>query len=392
MGKKLLLVSFDAVGSDELTHLREMPNFKRIFSRGSIFPDLKTVFISNTYPVHASIATGVVPGEHGIICNVMLQPQNPRPWWNYDSRLLKAVPLWDKAAKKGLKTGAVMWPVTAYAKNIRWNVPEIMTRENESQVSANLRTGSKFIQLYSYLRHRKLLRGIEQPERDRYAAANMTDIIKIGHPDLMLMHLTAYDSLCHEHGRGSEETLSALREMDGFLGDLAEASGVYNGETTVIVFSDHAQLNVHTAVDPNRILEMFGFLDYHENGTVSNERAVFQNADGSAFFFNKELDREQIELVKDAVLADTAVERLLTDGEMTESGYTGKADFGICAKPGYYFKAANVEKATHGYPTDYPNYNVFFAISEPWPNPETDSILEVTKAAEKILGISEDPL
>ena len=48
-----------------------------------------------------------------------------------------------------------------------WNVPEIMVREGESQVCANLRTGSKFIQLYSYLRHRSLLRGIEQPERDQ---------------------------------------------------------------------------------------------------------------------------------------------------------------------------------------------------------------------------------
>ena len=387
MKKKLLLVSFDAVGSDELEVLRGLPNFKRIFSGGTIFPNLKTVFISNTYPVHASIATGVVPGVHGLISNVMLQPQNPKPWWNYDSRLLKTKPIWDLAAEKGLRTAAVMWPVTAYAKNIRWNVPEIMTREGESQVMANLRTGSKLIQIYSYLRHKNLLRGIEQPERDRYATASMLDIIKCGHPDLMLMHLTAYDSLCHEHGRGSEETMLALREMDGFLGALAEASGFEEGKTAVIVFSDHAQLNVHTAVDPNRTLEMFGFLDYHADGTVTNERAVFQNQDGSSFCFNRELDEEQLELVKNAVLADTAVERELTEAEMEESGFAGQAAFGICAKQGYYFKADNNEKATHGYPTDYPNYDVFFAVSEPWPEPESKSILEVHKAARKILSI-----
>ena len=121
MRKKLLLVSFDAVGSDELSVLKNLPNFKRIFSQGSIFPDLKTVFISNTYPIHASIATGVVPHVHELTSNVMLQPDNPKPWWNYDSRLLKAEPIWDNAAKKGLTTAAVMWPVTAYAKNIRWN-------------------------------------------------------------------------------------------------------------------------------------------------------------------------------------------------------------------------------------------------------------------------------
>jgi predicted AlkP superfamily pyrophosphatase or phosphodiesterase len=324
------------------------------------------------------------PEKHGLISNVMLQPQNAKPWWNYDSRMLKVPPIWDLAAKKGMKTAAVLWPVTAHAKHIRWNVPEIMTREGESQVSANLRTGSKFIQLYCYFRHRKLLQGIEQPNRDCYAVANMLDIIHLGHPDLMLMHLTAYDSFCHQYGRGSAETLEALRKMDAFLGSLSEACGK---DTTVIVFSDHAQLNVHTAVDPNRMLEMLGYLEYHEDGTVSNERAVFQNEDGSSFFFNRGLGPEQIELVRDAVLADPSVERLLSESEMRESGYQGIAEFGICAKPGFYFRAVNNEKATHGYPTDYPNYRVFFAISQPWPELETDSILEVTKAAKKVLGL-----
>ena len=387
MRKKLLLVSFDAVGSDELVRLQEMPNFKRIFAKGSVFPGLKTVFISNTYPVHASIATGVVPGVHGLISNVMVQPEKTRPWWNYDSRLLKAKPLWDLAAAKGLKTAAVMWPVTAYAKNIRWNVPEIMTREGESQVSANLRTGSKLIQLYSYLRHKNLLRGIEQPERDRFAAASMGDIISLGHPDLMLMHLTAYDSMCHKYAKGTPETDDALREMDMMLGMLADRAGFSEGKTTVIVFSDHSQLNVHTAVDPNRILDVLGYLRYKEDGTVTDARAFFQNCDGSSFCFNRELDEDQLELVKNAVLADTAVERLLSDEEMAESGYAGQAAFGVCAKRGFYFNAVNLEKATHGYPTNYPDYDVFFAVSESWPEPESRSILDVTKAARKILEI-----
>ncbi len=384
MGKKLLLVSFDAVGSDELPVLRELPNFKRIFPDDCIYPDLKTVFISNTYPIHSSIVTGVQPGVHGVICNTMLQPENPRPWWNYDSRLLKAEPIWRKASGKGLKTAAVMWPVTGYAREISWNVPEIMIREGESQVMANLHCGSKFPQIYSYVLHRKLLRGIEQPERDRFAAASMLDAIHLIHPDLMLMHLTAYDSLCHEFGRGSGQTMTALRELDKNLGILFDACGK---DTVALVFSDHAQLNVHTAVDPNRILEMLGYLTYHEDGTVSNERAVFQNCDGSSFFFNRDLEPDMADLVKDAVLADTAVERLLTDAEMTESGYAGKAEFGICAKPGYYFKAHNIEKATHGYPVDYPNYSVFFAVSEPVRAVETNSILEVTKTAVSILGL-----
>ena len=91
--------------------------------------------------------------------------------------------------------------------------------------------------------------------------------------------------------------------------------------------------------------------------------------------------------MKNAVLADTAVERLLSDEEMAESGYAGQAAFGVCAKRGFYFNAVNLEKATHGYPTNYPDYDVFFAVSESWPEPESRSILDVTKAARKILEI-----
>lgn len=382
MKEKLLIISFDAVGSDELSQLRELPNFKRIFAGGTIFPDLRTVFISNTYPVHASIATGTCPGEHGILSNVMFQPEMANPWWNYDSRKLKREPIWTKAAKKGLSTAAVMWPVTAYARDIRWNIPEIKTRDGESQIIANLRCGSKIIQILTYLRHHKLLRGIEQPERDRFAAACMRDIIDWGHPNLMLMHLTAYDSLCHEHGRGSAECGKALREMDKNLGMLSDESGP---DTTVIVFSDHAQLNVHTAYDPNRLLEKMGFLKYNENGTVENAKAFFHNGDGSSFLINRELSPEQIEAVKSAVLAEESVQRELRAAEMKESGFDSAAEFGISAAQGYYFRAANIEKATHGYPTDYPNYGVFFAINKPGWQIETNSILEVSKAAFKLL-------
>ena len=51
-----------------------------------------------------------------------------------------------------------------------------------------------------------------------------------------------------------------------------------------------------------------------------------------------------LNLLKDAALADPATKRLLTDEEMEESGYAGKAAFGICANEGYYFKSVNNEK------------------------------------------------
>ncbi len=383
--KKLLLVSFDAVGSEyELPVLRTLPNFRRAFANGSVYSGLRTVFISNTYPIHASIVTGVTPAGHGLISNTKLMPETTHPDWNYDSRLLRMEPIWQTAAKAGLRTAAVMWPVTGYAKEIRWNIGEIMARPGENQIAANLRTCSKLTQILAVIRHGHILKGIEQPERDCFAAHCTRDIIRFFHPDLTLMHFTAYDTICHERGRGSEEALNALRDMDTYFGLLLDA---IDDNTVVIGFSDHAQLNVHTAFDPNRILDAMGFLTYHDDGTCSDEKAVFQNAGGSSFFFNRSLSEQQVNAVRERIRSEDAVRRLLSDAEMAESGYAGIAAFGICAQQGYCFDLSNHEKAVHGYPLDMPDYHVFMAVSEPYGELETDCILEVYKAVRTILSL-----
>ena len=61
---KVMLISFDAVGSDEVSELLAMPNFKRVTQNGMLFRDMKTVFVSNTYPIHTSVATGKPPCAH----------------------------------------------------------------------------------------------------------------------------------------------------------------------------------------------------------------------------------------------------------------------------------------------------------------------------------------
>lgn len=383
--KKLLLVSFDAVGSEcELPVLRTLPNFRRAFQNGSVFTGLRTVFISNTYPIHASIATGVAPARHGLISNTKLMPETAHPDWNYDSRLLREEPIWRTAAKAGLRIASVMWPVTGYAREIRWNIGEIMARPGENQIAANLRSCSKLTQILAVILHGRILQGIKQPKRDCFAAHCMRDIIRFFHPDLTLMHFTAYDTICHECGRGSKEALNALRNVDDYFGLLLDA---IDKNTVVIGFSDHAQLNVHTAFDPNRVLGEMRLLNYHDDGTCSNEKAVFQNAGGSSFFFNRSLSEQQVNAVRERILTEDAVRRLLSDDEMTESGYAGIAAFGICAQQGYYFDLSNHEKAAHGYPLDMPDYHVFMAVSEPYEKLETDSILEVYKAVRSILAL-----
>lgn len=437
---KLLLISFDAVGSDELSIVSKLPNFKKLLTNGTIFKDMKTVFVSNTYPVHSSIATGVVPQIHGLCANTLLNPAKATHW-NYDSRLLKHETLWQAAAKKGLTVGNVLWPVSAHSPSIKWNIPEIAVPKGESQLKANLKSGSVGTQIKEFLRHRKLMAGVEQPQLDNFAKHCALDIISEKNPDLFILHLTCYDSMCHKYGRLSEKAIEALHFLDDTLGELVEnckITNVKNGlaadNTTFVIFSDHAQLNVHDNIHPNKLLENKGFLQLNpvENTTFGNAassivnwRCFMQYSGGSAFFFNAPTKGERYDLdsfdslknnrvglssrelqqIKSELLELDGVERVLTKEELKESGFAdcnfcGGAAFGLAAKEGWYFDEVNWEMATHGYTTmvkknsdEYeprPHYGTFCAVNRGAKNVpvECKTVTDITKLVAYFLNVS----
>lgn len=375
------------------------PVFRRFVENGSLFRDVLSSFVSNTYPIHASIATGKAPRDHGIISNNRIDLENPRPRWRYDSRELRAKTIWQAAKEKGLRTAAVLWPVTAYAKEIDYNVPESAAGMGENQVLLNLRTGSKWTQLKAFFRYGKILDGTKQPNLDTFSTLTMLDIIRENRPDLMLLHLTGYDSACHDYGLGSPEAAAAMDELDRHLESLLNA---IDSETTIVIFSDHSQLPVNRCFDPNTILSDLGFAERATDGTLQNAKAFFLNADGNAVFFNRSLDSAQISEVVTRLRDANVVERNLTGDELESAGFTperiatlaeaesirAQVGFGIAAKEGVYFSTNKTHKATHGYPLTYDRYRVFYAISKKDYPFQPKNILDVTEIACRELGLT----
>lgn len=396
---KLLVISFDALGTDALDDMLKRPNFRHFAENGTLVRDVPGSFVSNTYPVHASIATGRPPRDHGIISNNRIIPEEAKPRWRYDSREIKVKTIWNAAKEKGLRTAAVLWPVTAYAKDIAYNVPESAAGMGENQVLLNLKTGSKWTQLKAFVRHGKILDGIKQPNLDNFSTLTMLDIIRENKPELMLLHLTGYDTACHEYGVGSKEAGEALDELDRHLGELL---AVIEPNTTVVIFSDHSQLNVNRCFDPNTILDEFGYAKRNRDGSLRDARAFFLNADGNAILFNRNLNDEELAQVEARLDAEKVVERKLTDAEMTIAGFiperietlaekaslNEKIIAGYAAKPGVYFSADPTHQATHGYPLDYENFRVFYAISKANYEIEKNNILDVTKIICRELGLT----
>ena len=339
----VVVISFDAV-SDEVFQAMALdtenyPNVARFKQEAYYVGGIKTAFLSNTYPIHTTISTGKQPKEHGIISNLLPPKKNGERPWAQMAKYIKTKTIWEAAREKKLSTAAVLWPVSCGAK-IDYNMPEVHPEKGQNLLFRGLLYGSVFFQLAALFKHRGILRKVlksylgrgGQPELDNFTTAVSRDVLKNKKPDLTLVHLIAYDTLFHFFGAKGKEIDIAKKAMDTNLGGILES---FSGDT-VIVFSDHAQLDVKETVN---LRAVYG-------------NAVFEQCGGSAF----------LNTAIDGLEEQVWFGRYLTKEEMRESGYAEKPVLGIAAKPSYAFAESGSYKGNHGYPPDYENYNVFYAV------------------------------
>ena len=334
-----LVISFDSVSDKAFEGMAgdgvNYPNAARFMREAHYRGGIEAVFVTNTYPVHASIATGKLPRDHGIVSNLLPPNKNGESPWAQMAKYIKAKTIWDAAREKKLSTAALLWPVTCGAQ-IDFHLPEVHLEKGQNLLFRSLLYGSVFFQLAALLRHGgklvKALTGIGQPELDDFTVSVACDMLKNNKPDLLLVHLIAYDTMFHYAGSKGREIDIAKKALDANLGRLLESWG----DDTAIVFSDHSQLDVTETVN---LQSLYG-------------DALFEQVGGSAF-----LNRAAEGLEKQPWFG-----RYLTGKEMEESGYAGKNLIGIAAKPGCIFSESGKYKGAHGYPADYDGYNVFYGV------------------------------
>jgi len=385
---KLLIVSYDSVGDGAFDQVASLPNTAAFLRESALTREVRSVFLTNTYPVHASIVTGVPPARHGLISNVQHFPYL-YPRWNYNARDIKVKTLWQELAARGGTVASAFWPVTCGAREIRWHIPEIVPRPQDNTLFRYLTKSTLPVIISSLIKYGNLLNGAEQPALDRFTTACMRDLLRRKRPDLALAHLTAYDALCHIGGPGSAEADTGIASLDESLGALLEAAGP---EYRVIVFSDHSQLAVEKELFPNDMLVEEGLLAKDAEGNYSPLGAgcFIDCCGGAAFFHAGSLGAARIEELKAKIAASEGFKRFLTAEEIAESGMTEPA-FSWCYLPGFCCAAGpSGYKGQHGYPADYPGYKVFYAVRAPEYPPgalsKGGSLLDIAPLARKLLG------
>ena len=114
--KYMVVISFDAVSSEDVEVLKNLPNFKKLIENGSWIKRVDSIYPTLTYPAHTTIVTGKYPSNHGIIDNTVFKVGDFLPNWYWYRNKIKGDTLYDLARDKGLTTCSLLWPVTGKAK------------------------------------------------------------------------------------------------------------------------------------------------------------------------------------------------------------------------------------------------------------------------------------
>jgi hypothetical protein len=281
MSQKLFVLSIDSLFDEDMPFFNTLPNFGKFLKKASFVKGgMRSIYPTLTYPVHASIISGVYPESHGIWHNEILDAGNPNPDWYWYYRDLRAETVIDAAKKAGYSTCVVGWPVMGGCPGVDYLVPEIWPKtETEDPRSLLLQWGSASVKDIIE-RHCHKMRTIHQPFLDFMMIGCAVDIIRKFKPDVTFMHLAHLDHARHENGLFGPMVEQALVLNDDFLGRLMEAAGDAGTweETNFVVLSDHGHLPVERIFNPNVLLAEKGLVNSDSFGSVRDWKAWCNSA------------------------------------------------------------------------------------------------------------------
>ena len=357
--RRALIISLDGLDVRYLQKRDEyglkIPTLRRLMKDG-LTAQVVGVYPSVTYPSHATIVTGATPERHGIYGNELFEtPDKPQTGsWQWYARDIRAETLWDAAARRGLKTALISWPVGVGAGD--YNFPEIWkpngTREETLRV---IKANARPLGLVEEMERREpeLYRNVTRDEGDDMRTRFAEYIISEKKPELVLVHLFDLDRFEHDFGPFTPEAFAMLEKVDGYVARLLlamERAGTLS-ETAVFIVSDHGFLPVSKRIYPGVILARAGLLELREekdvrgntSTVVTDWRAASQVLGGSCAIILR--DRKDVDAYSKALAAfkdfaggeGRGALRIIEAKEVRKLGTNPNASLILEAADGYHF-------------------------------------------------------
>lgn len=343
--KYLAVISIDALNAKDYEKIQGLSAFRNFIQNGTVAREVTGIYPSLTYPSHTTIITGAYPDKHGIYRNEKNQPGVKNQEWQWFRKDIKADTLYDAARRRGLRTGALFWPVTAGA-DIAYNLPEIWTlKKRQSQILLSLKNGTPLFLIDINQRFGKIRDGKRQPKLDDFTAASASYLINTKKPELMLVHLTDLDHQRHKHGVFSKEAGAALLRMNLRLENIMESykkAGIYD-DTTFVVLGDHGFLDCDYKICLNAEFARRGIIDVDSSGRLKSWKAYANYCDGSVQIYIKNNNDTQTYQKVYGILNDMknspsgGIEKIYTKEEAEKKRVKGEFVLMAEAKKGYMF-------------------------------------------------------
>ena len=379
---RLCMISLDAVAKPDADRLLSLPALSALARQGVFCDQVKTVYPTLTYPIHASLLTGCYPDTHGIAHNQPFQPDTPprmRSWyWSIGD--IKTKTLHEAAKEKGMDTASILWPVTGKNPYARRNFPEVLPLPGENAVLKMLKYASPAWVLHMEAIYGRQRKSIRQPDLDDYAALLCEKLYAFLPPKLLTVHLVDCDAMRHKYGTDSPEARAAMERLDRRVARIVEAvrkAGLLD-ETLFCVVSDHGQQDA-----PKGVL-----LDA-ELKAACGARA--QSLGMGAYIFGPDLDRARQALEENREA--WGVGRILGEPELRALRAPLNVHLAVDALPGHCFIDEPEEtRGEHGFSLDCPQARTLLWLKGPGVKQgfrlQEADLVDIAPTLAKALGLS----
>jgi predicted AlkP superfamily pyrophosphatase or phosphodiesterase len=336
----VILVSLDGFRWD-FQDLYETPSLDRIAAGGIRAERMIPVFPTLTFPNHYSIATGLYPARHRLIGNTF--PSADHTEW-YSLRRREAVqdgdwyggePVWVAAEKAGMVTAAYFFVGTE--ADIQ-GVPMTYWHPFDASVPGMERVG-------------QVLDWLSMPAEKR--------------PHFITLYFEDVDTATHGYGPGSEQSIAAVRRVDGYLGALLDgiAELPIADDVYVLVVSDHGLIG--KKID-DTIFVIDAVADIEGLSVVDHGAA--------AFIYFPEPDPTRAVRIRDAINDEWAYGAAMLREDAPESWHVsaeaGFADIIVQANPGHLVfstedRVQRKSRGDHGWAPEAEGMHAFFIAAGP---------------------------
>ncbi len=244
------------------------PNLYNLSKQGGLH-HLQTITPAVTCSVQATMTTGLLPRDHGIVGNGWYYRDLSEVWfWRQSNRLVEGEKIWDAARRinPGFTCAKLFWwynmyssadysvtPRPMYPADGR-KIPDIYTQPSALRDELNAKFGA--FPLFRFW----------GPAADLVSSRWIADctlyIYDTYKPTLTFLYLPFLDYNLQRLGPDHEDLQQDLRAVDALCGEIIKR--VQADDTHVIVLSEYGVTKVNGPVHINRALRQAGFLHVRE--------------------------------------------------------------------------------------------------------------------------------